>query len=997
MSRPDPSNHRVLLVGPRVIHLKPFFDKRGYPVVAAGKGVEGMAHLDTVSCDVVILELNLGDLTATEFLMAARQAHPRATFLLLDEATRAGQIVKALQAGLDGYLATPPDEERLFYEVERHLARAAADEQEQRGSGFEESSTQTTMTTIAEVEAMQIALAERDAQMSELHEQLGRAQQTVRTLRDDSRRHEDDARRLQEVQNVLAGHLEKSLDGDEAMRLRERLGLAQVADIELQSLRIEAEGIRAARKEADARHEETLRELKRVRAAADAPSDVRVDDDRVDALQADIAHLNLRNDELQASLTAARASLEVAVEEADEANSAYAIADAAVKEREGEVQALRAEAAAHTGALQNHRRIVDEYDERVGLLDAEIARLNVLVDKAEAAAAVASNHAAREVEGLTARVADRDGEVARLIAEVARLAAEVAGGQERLARAQAKGAEDEITRAAEIEDTIANAVDLAVERERLRVTGSRGEAIAAAVAIERTRLQAAHEKALAAAASAAEGQRVAERARLEAIRLEFEDQTRQANERALDLEFQLEESRTRAEFLEEDAARVEAEAEARVVQSEQAFKKEKLRLVEEKQAAASGSQEAVLKMDRFISENAALKRSVAELEADRESEHAVVAAAEARVVAADRAVAVAIDERDREVARAAAAVEALERAEAAMGGLQAHARDLETAVETARVAADVAAERAATLEARIVAAEDAKDTAVSASLAASAHLAEVQTRLENLQGELRGADDRAIAAEVRIAAVEGDTTSTLRHQALRIVELEVELTSKSSQLNEVSGQLVEISEQLGRVAGDRAAQQSEHEAAIALLQHELQTQGASASRAAADVQHALVAVRAEARDEFDRLSTEANVAQTHAAHVITELQRRLAQVEAARGAIELELPGLRNERERLLALVTRLESETMSMRDQLALTASSSSGSTSNAEAALATVRSLLEGVDPLRWGLGAAIDYLNPFEGNDQSLASHVRNLRLLQATLARLSSESGKSSPTG
>ena len=34
---------------------------------------------------------------------------------------------------------------------------------------------------------------------------------------------------------------------------------------------------------------------------------------------------------------------------------------------------------------------------------------------------------------------------------------------------------------------------------------------------------------------------------------------------------------------------------------------------------------------------------------------------------------------------------------------------------------------------------------------------------------------------------------------------------------------------------------------------------------------------------------------------------------------------------------------------------------------------------------------------GNDQFLASHIRNLRLLQATLARLASESGKSTPTG
>src|SRR5207244_353466 len=108
-----------LLVGPRVIHLKPFFERRGYPVVAVANGVDGMSALDAGRRDVVIMELNLGDLTATEYLMAARQGHLGSRFLLLDDPSKANQIVKALQAGLDGYLPTPPDEDRLFFEVER--------------------------------------------------------------------------------------------------------------------------------------------------------------------------------------------------------------------------------------------------------------------------------------------------------------------------------------------------------------------------------------------------------------------------------------------------------------------------------------------------------------------------------------------------------------------------------------------------------------------------------------------------------------------------------------------------------------------------------------------------------------------------------------------------------------------------------------------------------------------------------------------------------------
>jgi DNA-binding NarL/FixJ family response regulator len=133
-----------------------------------------MAQLDTSPCDIVVLELNLGDLTATEFLMAARQGHPNSTFLLLDEASKAGQIVKALQAGLDGYLATPPDEDRLFYEVERHLARGsgAPSPGASAASGFEELSTQTAMQSMAEAAALQAAVADRESQVIELSDQL---------------------------------------------------------------------------------------------------------------------------------------------------------------------------------------------------------------------------------------------------------------------------------------------------------------------------------------------------------------------------------------------------------------------------------------------------------------------------------------------------------------------------------------------------------------------------------------------------------------------------------------------------------------------------------------------------------------------------------------------------------------------------------------------------------------------------------------------------------
>ncbi len=959
MTRIDPSNHRVLLVGPRVVHLKPFFEKRGYPVFAAGKGVDGMAMLDATPCDLVLLELNLGDLTATEFLMAARQGHPRSSFLLLDEANRAGQIVKALQAGLDGYLATPPEEDRLFYEVERHLARVTSSHDDD--SGFEESSTQTTMTTMAEVAAMQVAIADRESQLIELQQALDSAHQGLRSLREDARRHEDDARRFQEVQRVLAGHLEASLDGDEAMRLRERLGLAQVADIELQSLRAESEAARTTRRDLEQRLDDALRELKLARAAADASIDISIEEDRVEGLQADVEHLNVRNEELQASLNEAREALAAALEESQEANASFAIADATIRERELDLQAARADVQRLEDDLAGQRRVVGESEERVGLLDAEIARLNGLLTRAEAAASRA--HDDGDAKSRTAQET-----IAALTADVKRLTDEVAAGQERLARAQAKGAEDEITRAAEVEDAIATAVDLAVERERTRLQAqhlaTREEAITAAVQIERQRLVEKHEKALAAANADLQARIASAHTDAESQLAALQLRTRDAEERALDIEFQLEEARTRVEFLEGDADRVQREANVRIADAEAGFKREKLRLVEEKQAAASGSQEAVIKMERFTAENAALKRSLVELQEQYDAQQGAIADSGSELAAA-------LDDSERERERAAAAVDAMHRSEAAMGALQAHARELETAVASAQAAADGAAARAAQLAAEVHTLSDAvaeRDRAQSSS----------SQTITELRDAFRASEERLAAAEDRAAAVEGDSASTLRQQAATIASLEREL----QQCQQTLADTLAAQTQLGDDLAAARASVDQQASTLTALEHDLVAARAAASSAGIETDAALVTLRLEAEQKQQTLQQQ--IQQLHA-----QLGDVHAQLEHAAGA-SAATDALRAERDTLAARVVLLEAG-------LAEAQAVASGAPSAADAALATVRSLLQGVDPLRWGLGAAIDYLSPFEGNDQGLASHVRNLRLLQATLARLATESGKVAAAG
>lgn len=109
----------VLLVGPRVAQLQPHFEVRGYRCDAFVDGGPALLALSSRRRDLIVLELSLGDQGATDFVDAARASAPHAAYLLLDDASRAGQIVKALQAGVTHYMPTPPDEHRLFANAER--------------------------------------------------------------------------------------------------------------------------------------------------------------------------------------------------------------------------------------------------------------------------------------------------------------------------------------------------------------------------------------------------------------------------------------------------------------------------------------------------------------------------------------------------------------------------------------------------------------------------------------------------------------------------------------------------------------------------------------------------------------------------------------------------------------------------------------------------------------------------------------------------------------
>lgn len=117
----NPAVFRLLLAGPRVARLLPFFARRGYVVDVAASGREALGILRTGARHLVLVELELGDMLLPDLLEQVHREGLAGAVILLEDPARSGLIVSAFVRGVDGYVATPPDENMLFRLVERQL------------------------------------------------------------------------------------------------------------------------------------------------------------------------------------------------------------------------------------------------------------------------------------------------------------------------------------------------------------------------------------------------------------------------------------------------------------------------------------------------------------------------------------------------------------------------------------------------------------------------------------------------------------------------------------------------------------------------------------------------------------------------------------------------------------------------------------------------------------------------------------------------------------
>jgi DNA-binding NarL/FixJ family response regulator len=99
----------------------PFFTARGYVADGAANGEEALEQMRTAPRHVLLVELDLGDVLLADLLDDVRNENLAGAVILLDDPAKSGLIVATLLRGVDGYVATPPDENYLFRLVDRQL------------------------------------------------------------------------------------------------------------------------------------------------------------------------------------------------------------------------------------------------------------------------------------------------------------------------------------------------------------------------------------------------------------------------------------------------------------------------------------------------------------------------------------------------------------------------------------------------------------------------------------------------------------------------------------------------------------------------------------------------------------------------------------------------------------------------------------------------------------------------------------------------------------
>ncbi len=233
-------------------------------------------------------------------------------------------------------------------------------------------------------------------------------------------------------------------------------------------------------------------------------------------------------------------------------------------------------------------------------------------------------------------------------------------------------------------------------------------------------------------------------------------------------------------------------------------------------------------------------------------------------------------------------------------------------------------------------------------------------------------DNEIAGAVEKLTRAKETLEQRLSEQEHRRADAERRAQEAEARLQQTEAQLIVLQSELQGARTDARAREVPLENEVVRLRELLQRVAARAT-AAADAEARIL----QLTEELARARAAANHA-PEVARLTDELQS--AQITTGRLLTELEAE---RQKHGDLARLGELQQEVARLRDEL-----SRAGPRNAVPPNLA---SLVAAVAPMLWGLEQALQYLEPFAGNELALANHVRQLHLLHGVLKRLAAEAG------
>jgi len=120
--------------------MKSYLEKRGYVVLTAADGEEGLKQMDGTSVEIVLCDIVMPNMDGVEFLKRVRQYNLKTEVIMITGQSTVERCVDAVEHGACQYLTKPAKLEDILTSIER-AKRNIEEKQEMLRRAFKDKKT----------------------------------------------------------------------------------------------------------------------------------------------------------------------------------------------------------------------------------------------------------------------------------------------------------------------------------------------------------------------------------------------------------------------------------------------------------------------------------------------------------------------------------------------------------------------------------------------------------------------------------------------------------------------------------------------------------------------------------------------------------------------------------------------------------------------------------------------------------------------------------------